>query len=171
MARDKYMRRILLLLPVCCLMAACSSTPKTTATAYTGQRPLLVNGRAIAPEGVPDAVKKAIAAGNAIQHMPYVFGGGHGKPSHGLDCSGSTSYVLRSAGLMQGCIPSQAFLKWGNHGPGKYITVYARDGHVFMTVCGLRLDTSSGGSGHVGPRWNTKPRSLDRFKARHPAGL
>ncbi len=159
------------LVPLMCLLNACSSPPKSTATAYSGPRPLLVNGRAIAPEGVPDAVRRAVAAGNAIQHMPYVYGGGHGAAASGLDCSGSTSYVLRSAGLMQGCIPSQAFLKWGRSGPGKYITVYARDGHVFMTICGLRLDTSSGGSGHVGPRWSTKPRTLAKFKARHPENL
>jgi hypothetical protein len=103
--------------------------------------------------------------------MPYIFGGGHGGPSRGLDCSGTVSYVLRTCGLIQGSITSSGFKKYGNSGPGKYITIYARDGHVFMTICGLRLDTTSQGSGHIGPRWNEKPRTTKTFVMRHPPGL
>ncbi len=161
----------LLLCAAALTMSACASKPKTSAESYRGARPMLFHARAHAPEGTPGPVQRAIEAGNAIQHMPYVFGGGHGGPSHGLDCSGSTSYVLRSAGLLAGSMTSGAFKKWGRSGPGRYITVYARDGHVFITICGLRLDTSSGGSGHVGPRWNEKPRNLRGFVARHPEGL
>ena len=92
-------------------------------------------------------------------------------PCYGLDCSGSTSHVLRAAGLMNGSMPSKGFQKYGKSGPGKYITVFARDGHVFMTICGLRFDTTSSGSGHVGPRWMTKPRNTQGFRLRHPTGV
>ncbi len=152
------------------LAISCSSTPKSTAS-YRGSRAALVNGRAIPPQGVPRVVREAMAAGNRIQKVPYEFGGGHGRKSRGLDCSGSVSYVLKSCGLLAEPMPSSAFRKYGAPGPGRYITIYARSGHVFMTVCGLRLDTTSRGSGHVGPRWNTKPRNLKGFTARHPRGF
>ncbi len=154
-----------------CFLASCSSTPKNTESVYSGRRAVIVNGEASAPSNAPSAVKRAIAAANNINHLPYQFGGGHGRPCYGLDCSGSTSHVLRAAGLIDGSMPSKGFLKYGKSGPGKYITIFARDGHVFMTICGLRFDTTSGGSGHVGPRWMTKPRSTKGFKLRHPPGL
>jgi hypothetical protein len=87
-----------------------------------------------------------------------------------LDCSGSVSYVLRHAGLIDSAMPSSAYRKYGRSGQGKWITVFARSGHVFMTICGLRLDTSSQGTG-IGPRWSTKPRNTKGFTVRHPAGL
>jgi hypothetical protein len=68
-------------------------------------------------------------------------------------------------------MPSKGFRNYGKPGAGKYITIFARDGHVFMTICGLRFDTTSNGSGHVGPRWMTMPRNLKGFKLRHPPGL
>src|SRR6478752_7635553 len=35
------------------------------------------DGQALAPANAPDAVKYAIWAGNQLQAMPYVYGGGH----------------------------------------------------------------------------------------------
>lgn len=154
-----------------CFLVSCSSTPQNTESVYRGPRAVIMNGEAYAPTSVPSSVKRAITAANEINHLPYQFGGGHGRPCYGLDCSGSTSHVLRAAGLMDGSMPSKGFLKYGKSGPGKYITVFVRDGHVFMTICGLRFDTTSNGSGHVGPRWMTKPRSTKGFKLRHPPGL
>lgn len=153
-----------------CLLCSCGSTPKSTASGYRGPPAAMVNHDAVPPSNAPAAVKRAIYAANRINHLPYQFGGGHGRASHGLDCSGSVSHVLRNAGLMESSMPSKGFLKYGKSGPGKYITIYVRDGHVFMTICGLRFDTTSGGSGHVGPRWMTKPRNTKGFKVRHPAG-
>jgi hypothetical protein len=151
------------------LAVGCASKPKTTAV-YRGNRAALVNGRAVAPAGVPRAVRAAIAAGNRIQKVPYQYGGGHGRPSRGLDCSGSVSYVLKASGLLASPLTSGEFRRYGTGGVGRYITVYGRDGHVFMTVCGLRLDTSNSGNGHAGPRWSTKPRNVRGFTARHPRG-
>jgi hypothetical protein len=155
---------------IACL-ASCSSTPDNSESAYRGPRAVIVNGEAYAPSEAPASVRRAIAAANQINHLPYQFGGGHGRPCYGLDCSGTVSHVLSEAGLMRGSMPSKGFKNYGKAGPGKYITVYARDGHVFMTICGLRFDTTSNGSGHVGPRWMDKPRNTKGFKARHPAGV
>src|SRR5947207_11943339 len=59
------------------------------------------DGLAIAPASAPDAVKQIIAAGNAIAKKPYHYGGGHGTwNDSGYDCSGSVSYALHGAGLL-----------------------------------------------------------------------
>ena len=154
-----------------CLLASCSSTPRNSESIYHGPPAVIINGEACVPSSVPSSVKNAIAAANSINHLPYQFGGGHGRECYGLDCSGTVSHVLRNSGLLDGSTTSKAFRDYGKSGAGKYITIYARDGHVFMTICGLRLDTTSGGSGHVGPRWMTKPRNIAGFKMRHPSGL
>jgi cell wall-associated NlpC family hydrolase len=128
-------------------------------------------GRAQTPLGAPDVIAKVIAGGNAIAKFPYVWGGGHGSfVDSGYDCSGSVSYALAAAGLLDSPLVSGAFAKWGAPGPGKWITIYANGGHVFMYVAGLRFDTS-GRDGPFGSRWQTAPRSLAGFEVRHPAGL
>lgn len=130
------------------------------------------SGYAVAPPGAPAAVKRVIEAGNEICRHPYRMGGGHRKlHDSAYDCSGSTSYVLNRAGLMKGTMPSKGFRSYGRGGAGDWITVYARNGHVFLVVAGLRFDTSSQGSGHTGPRWLTKRRATKGFTARHPRGL
>ena len=59
------------------------------------------DGLAIAPASAPDPVKAIIAAGNQIASKPYKYGGGHGKwNDSGYDCSGSVSYALHGAGLL-----------------------------------------------------------------------
>jgi hypothetical protein len=115
-------------------------------------------------------VRDALRAGNRLQDKPYRWGGGHGRfQDTGYDCSGSVSYVLHAAALLNAPLDSRGLARWGAPGPGRWITVYANRGHAFMVVAGLRLDTS--GAGSSGPRWRLEPRSLGRFKARHPAGL
>ena len=39
-------------------------------------------------------------------------------------------------------MPSGGFMKWGEPGPGQWITLYANGGHIYMVVAGLRFDTS-----------------------------
>lgn len=137
----------------------------------SGRTAMIRGGIAYAPRNAPAAVKRAIAAGNRLQSMPYKWGGGHGRfQDSGYDCSGSTSYVLREAGLINGCIQSKEFFNYGKKGEGKWITVYARNGHVFLTVAGLRLDTGGPG-GESGPRWKTATRQGRGHVMRHPAGL
>jgi len=49
------------------------------------------------------------------------------------------------------------------------VTIYANAGHAFMTVAGLRFDTS--GREETGSRWQTAPRTVAGFTVRHPPGL
>ncbi|MEO5917328.1 MAG: peptidoglycan endopeptidase [Luteolibacter sp.] len=135
-----------------------------------GRTAMLKDGIAYAPKNAPAAVKRAIAAGNRLQNMPYKWGGGHAHlADSGYDCSGTVSYVLREAGLMKGCLPSKDYFGYGKKGEGKWITIYARNGHVFMTVAGLRLDTGGPG-GESGPRWKTATRQGVGHVMRHPSG-
>lgn len=122
---------------------------------------------------VPTAVQRAIAAGNTLQTKPYKYGGGRSPlEDTGYDCSGSVSYVLIKAGLLDAPRTSRSFSGYGEAGPGKWITIYARPGHVFMTVCGLRLDTGGrGGIGESGPRWSPQPRGGTGWAVRHPPGF
>ena len=121
----------------------------------------------------PANVHSAVIAGNALQTRGYKLGGGRDTlEDSGYDCSGSVSYVLIKAGLLDEPRTSASFMRYGEPGPGQWITVYAQGGHVFMTVAGIRLDTGGrGGIGEKGPRWNPWPRPADDYVARHPAGL
>lgn len=135
-----------------------------------GETAMLKDGLAYAPKRAPDAVKRAIAAGNRLQRMPYKWGGGHAKQNDsGYDCSGTVSYVLREAGLLKGSMPSSGYFSYGKKGEGDWITVYTRKGHVFMTVAGLRLDTGGPG-GRTGPRWKPQTRAGKGHVMRHPSG-
>jgi peptidoglycan hydrolase-like protein with peptidoglycan-binding domain len=146
-------------------------TPVQPAELAPGDRAKLApDGMAIAPANAPDVVKQIIAAGNAIAHKPYRYGGGHGKwQDTGYDCSGSVSYALHGAGLLDQSMPSGSFTSWGDAGPGQWVTIYANSGHMYMEVAGLRFDTS--GRQKTGSRWQTAKRSSRGFVARHPAGL
>lgn len=136
-----------------------------------GETALLRDGVAYAPRRAPLEVKRAIAAGNRLQGKPYKWGGGHARlEDSGYDCSGTVSYVLREAGLMKGSMPSRGFFGYGKKGYGKWITVYTRKGHVFMTIAGLRLDTGGAG-GRTGPRWKPQARPAKGHVVRHPRGL
>ncbi len=77
---------------------------------------------------------------------------------------------------------AQNYVDWGAPGAGRWVTIYATtepSDHVFITIAGLRLDTSHGGTDvgpnrdENGPRW----RILDHiptwahWSVRHPPGL
>ncbi|HUA73804.1 MAG TPA: lytic transglycosylase domain-containing protein [Solirubrobacteraceae bacterium] len=144
---------------------------------------------ALVPAQAPAVVQAMVVAGNELQQLPY-GPGGHPDPRGALeeDCSSTVNYVLYRAGIR----PIQEILKqnplaqdyvgWGAPGPGRWVTIYATTAptaHVFMTIAGLRLDTSRNGTdtgpnaGEGGPRW----RVLDhiptwaRWSVRHPPGL
>ncbi|MEI9893329.1 MAG: hypothetical protein WDN28_05365 [Chthoniobacter sp.] len=90
--------------------------------------------------------------------------------TRGYDCSGTISYFLHQGGLLDQPTPSKAFQSYGECGPGKWVTIWARSGHVFAYVCGLRLDTT-GLHQEEGPRWRGDYREPRGFIARHPAGM
>lgn len=133
---------------------------------------VILKGRyAVVPLHAPPAVRRAVAAGNRLQKFPYRRGGGHAQLNDSAyDCSSSISYVLREAGLMASQMPSSGFLNYGEDGPGEWITVWTKNGHVYMTIGGLRLDTG-GFPKSNGPRWKPTERSTSGFYPRHPPGL
>jgi len=129
------------------------------------------SGFARAPANAPVAVKRVIQAGNSIAHSPYIWGGGHGAwQDNGYDCSGSVSYALAYGGMLGYTQTSGQLMSWGVPGPGRWLTIYANEGHVFMYVAGLRFDTS-GRAGDHASRWQLAPRTANGFAARHYPGL
>ena len=143
----------------------------TTAFLQTGPRArVLPDGTAVAPDDAPEPVKRVIQAGNAIAKFPYKWGGGHGAwRDNGYDCSGSVSFALAGAGLLESPLTSGGFIDWGAAGTGEWITIYTNPGHIFMVVAGLRFDTS--GQGRAGTRWQEAPRSTAGFVVRSVPGL
>jgi len=139
-----------------------------------GTRAKIVNGVAFAPAAAPVPVKRLIWAVNGIVRKPYVSGGGHAsfRPDRGYDCSGLVSYAMHAAGVLAAPMSAPGFLPFGVAGQGRWITVWARSGHVFAQVAGLRLDTTPYPSrGVEGPRWRARMRDVGAFTPRHPAGL
>jgi cell wall-associated NlpC family hydrolase len=125
---------------------------------------------AVAPADAPPQVVAAIEAANRITRKPYKWGGGHGRWSDsGYDCSGTVSYVLHAAGLLESARDSTGLMSYGYRGKGEWITIYAHGGHAYMVIAGLRFDTS--GRGEEGPRWRLEPRSGRGYVKRHPGGL
>ncbi|MBA3263361.1 MAG: peptidoglycan-binding protein [Thermoleophilaceae bacterium] len=128
------------------------------------------NGLAVAPASAPEAVTAIIEAGNEIATKPYRYGGGHGRwRDSGYDCSGSMSYALHGAGLLDTPLDSTGFMSWGERGRGEWVTTYANAGHSFMTVAGLRFDTSA--RKRSGTRWSEASQSARGYRVRHPEGL
>lgn len=152
-----------------------SAFPRT-GPVVPGIRALLRGGVAHAPAQAPAEVKRAIWAANQLRNKPYRFGGGHRSfVDSGYDCSGIVSYALGGAGVLTSPTTSSAFRSFGQRGQGKWITIYARSGHTFATIAGLRLDTTPFNTmrrdRHWAPRWQPTPRTPRGFEARHPAGL
>jgi cell wall-associated NlpC family hydrolase len=152
-----------------------TTTTTTTTTAPSGAAQLQSDGTALAPAGAPTQVRKAIAAANKIHTRPYIWGGGHRSfKSRGYDCSGAVSYVLHAAGILSSPEASGPLMSWGSPGTGSWITVYANRTHAWMTIAGLRFDTSSAGESlnqGSGPRWRANMRVGAGYAARFYPGL
>lgn len=157
-------------------LAGCAGSPEPYVYRYVPGRTATVgeNGGAVAPPQAPENVRTAIAAGNRIAGRPYAYGGGHRDAedaADGYDCSGATSYVLAAAGALPGgTTTSSGFRRYGASGPGDWISVYARRGHVFLVVAGLRFDTGWTKQPR-GPHWTTRSRTAEGCVLRHPVGL
>ena len=140
-----------------------------------GVRGRVVDGLAAAPADAPPVVQEVVWAANRIVGLPYRWGGGHrrGFDDTAYDCSGSVSYALAGALLLQRPLASPALERWGRRGRGAWVTVYANASHAFLQVAGLRLDTSAAGDpgGRRGVRWRPVRTATRGFRARHPAGL
>ena len=164
--------RTISVLSLALMLASCASSTKQYTYKYVEGKTAVLTGRyAAVPKDAPEEVKKAIEAGNRLIGKPYIYGGGHRRIEDvGYDCSGTASYVLHHAGLLDAPIASDEFRSYGKPGPGKWITLYARRGHVFSVIAGLRLDTGYNGQGE-GPQWSDRSRPIKGAVLRHPPGL
>jgi hypothetical protein len=157
-----------------------------------GERASLAPGDghvALIPAATPTVVQAMVVAGNELEQLGY-GPGGHPDPRGALeeDCSSTVNYVLYRSGvrpiteIVRRNPLAQDYVRWGAPGPGRWVTIYSTTSptdHTFMTIAGLRLDTSHDGTdvgpnrGEDGPRW----RVLDhiptwaRWSVRHPPGL
>lgn len=158
---------------VCALLCGAALLGAAQAAAAVPQATLTPGGRAVAPASAPPAVKAMIEAANQIRHRPYVWGGGHRSwNSRGYDCSGSVSYVMHAAGLLESPLDSTGFMRWGGGGSGSWVRVYASKEHVFAVIAGLRWDTSYSEDGdRSGPGWSEQMRPTGGSRLRHPLGL
>jgi cell wall-associated NlpC family hydrolase len=151
--------------------ATTEEQPPAAAPAPAGDKAYIdENGLAVAPASAPAEVQAIIAAGNEIATKPYKYGGGHGRWNDtGYDCSGSISYVLHAAGLLDTALDSTGFMSWGEAGRGQWVTIRANAGHAYMIVAGLRFDTSA--RRQTGNRWSAEMRSALGYRGGHPEGL
>jgi hypothetical protein len=158
---------------VCALLCGGALLGAAQASAAVPEATLTPGGRAVAPASAPPAVKAMIEAANRIRHRPYVWGGGHRSwNSRGYDCSGSVSYVMHAAGLLESPLDSTGFMRWGGGGGGSWVRIYASKEHVFAVIAGLRWDTSYSEDGdRSGPGWSEQMRPTGGFRLRHPLGL
>jgi hypothetical protein len=138
------------------------------------------DGTATAPAGAPAVVQQVVASANQIIDTSYCVGGGHGTwTSSCYDCSGSVSFALHGAGLLNTPEDSTQMETYGSPGPGRWITIYANPGHAFMVVAGRAFDTAGFGGPNVpagtGPRWRSDPLGNladgGNYVVRHPPGL
>ena len=145
--------------------------PVTTAPSVPGSVGVInADGTASPPADAPPQVQALFAAANKIATLPYRYGGGHQSfDDTAYDCSGSVSYALHGAGLLDTTLASGGLETWGRSGAGTWISVYANADHTFLVVAGLRFDTS--GQKQAGTRWQPAARSLAGFVVRHPPHL
>jgi hypothetical protein len=137
---------------------------------------LRADGKAAVPLGAPVRIRRLISAINEIVGKPYKWGGGHGSLfDRGYDCSGAVGYGLRRTGLLGTPLTSGGFARWARPGKGRWLTIYANRGHVYLEIAGLRLDTSEVGDYSArrrkGVRWRPVIGQRRGFRARHVAGL
>jgi hypothetical protein len=139
-----------------------------------GRTARLIGGLAAAPMSAPFAIQKVIWAGNQIVGLPYIWGGGHASfTSPGYDCSGTVSFALHGGHLLATPEDSSEFMGFGSHGVGAWVTIFTNAGHAYMTVAGLRLDTSAADdpTNQQGPRWRPLRPANSGFRVRHPKAL
>lgn len=139
-----------------------------------GERARYIHGLAAAPMRAPAAVQEMIWTGNHLIGKPYIYGGGHASfISRGYDCSGSVSFALHGGGRLEHPEDSTEFESYGKAGIGRWVTIFANAGHAYMTIAGLRLDTSPAfdPSNLEGPRWRPLRPENSGFVKRHPVGL
>jgi len=171
--------------PPVALAAQASSTGGSAAELPSASTPELlvpgslahwVEGFAAAPMSAPAAVQEIIWTANQLIGLPYIYGGGHASfasLSPGYDCSGTVSWALHGGKLLKAPEDSSELESFGAAGVGRWVTIFSNPGHAYMTVAGLRLDTSSADdpSNEQGPRWRPLRPANAGYVVRHPVGL
>src|SRR3954447_27020919 len=77
------------------------------------------DGTATPPAGAPQVILDLFTAANRIATLPYRYGGGHKSfDDRAYDCSGSVSYALHGAGLLDYTLESTRLESWGEAGAG-----------------------------------------------------
>jgi hypothetical protein len=155
-------------------VGAGSATPAKPELLVPGSRARYVAGIAAAPMAAPPSVQAIVWAGDQIIGLPYIYGGGHASfVSPGYDCSGTVSFALHGGHLLPTPEDSSEMMGFGGRGIGRWVTIFSNPGHAYMTVAGLRLDTSAADdpSNQQGPRWRPLRTGNEGFTARHPVGL
>ena len=160
----------LALLPATLAQAGDGGTGTSSSQARVGKAKL-VHGKAIAPSNAPGRVVRVIDAANRIaKGTDYCWGGGHASfKSKCYDCSGAVSYALHGGRLLRRPMASGDLMHWGHGRRGKWITVFANAGHAYMTVAGLRFDTSM--TKGMGPGWSREMRPGSDYRKRHKGRL
>lgn len=137
------------------------------------------------PKGTPAHAAAMLAKGAAkIAYMsgrfPYSWGGGHsgfcvpggvgenGGP--GYDCSGCWSCVLGTMGIISSPLTSGAMASAFEAGPGKYITLWANEVHVFGKFLGVPFATGSDKEALRGGPAIGNTDDTSGFKECHPKG-
>jgi cell wall-associated NlpC family hydrolase len=155
-------------------LVATGTTPAKPQLLVPGARAKVINGQAAAPMSAPPQVQEIIWSGNQLIGLPYIYGGGHASfTAPGYDCSGTVSYALHGADLLETPMDSSEFESWEQGGIGQWVTVFANPGHAYMTVAGIRLDTSAADdpSNQQGPRWRPLRQNNAGYTFRHPVNL
>ncbi len=128
------------------------------------------DGLAVAPASAPPEVAEIIAAGNEIATKPYKYGGGHGSwRDSGYDCSGSVSYALHGAGLLDTQLDSSALAGFGKRGRGSGSRSWATpDTPTWWWPACASTRAAASAPATAGRR---AMRSSRGYAVRHPAGL
>lgn len=139
------------------------------------------------PKGTPAGIAVKLGKGAAkiawmSGRFPYSWGGGHStfcvadgrgeNGGKGFDCSGCWSCVLGIMGIISSPMTSGAMAGAFQPGPGKYITLWANEEHVFGRYLGVPFAT-----GHAqeakrgGPAiGNSDDGNKSAYKECHPKG-
>ena len=140
-------------------------TEQVAPRAARGQRST-PTGRPRRPADAPEAVKGAIAAGNADhEHAVRVRQAVTARSSRsGYDCSGSVSFALHGGGLLSAPLDSTGFMTWAIPGPASG----SRSTRTRPRLHGDRRHPLR----HLGapPRWQSTLRDSTGFVATHPPG-
>jgi cell wall-associated NlpC family hydrolase len=164
--------------------SAAAAGTATTGAATAGTPTTPTTSTATGPDD--PRIQAMIQEASTLIGKPYVWGGGHDGwgPQSGYDCSGFVSAVLHAGGYLTTpedttTLPSAAGIE---SGPGRYVTIYDRDGpgqsgHVIIEIDGQFYESggehgSWGGGGGVAQISTPSAAYLATFdKVLHPAGL